>query len=294
MRKSLLAAATVAMISSGSLLSAEKPPVSLAKTTKWEVNYDVDSCHLFGRFGAARDETILAITQTSPGDMFRVELFSKALASRDILVPVKISFDPQSNPITRMGVTMVTGKDKLPLVLLDDLRLDGWDTHKNSDQTPPAVSADRAAQVTSITFKFPNAKAYRLETGSLAGPMKAMRTCTEDLVTSWGFDPVVQASLSRKAIPTSNPGNWIQSEDFPQKALWAGHNGLIHFRLDVDEAGKVFRCRVLFRTAPDDFADRSCLILSQRAKFSPALDTKGSPVKSYYIGRIRWQAGGDW
>lgn len=294
MRKSLLALATVAMTISSSLASAEKLPVSLPRVGQWEVNYDVDSCHLFGRFGTGRDETFLKITQTSPSDMFRIEIFNKALASRDIVVPVKISFDPQIKPLTRNGVTMVTGKEKLPLVMLDDLRLDGWDTHKNLDQSPPAVSADRAAQVTSITFKFPNLKPYRLETGSLAVPMQAMRTCAEDLVKSWGFDPAVQASLTQRATPTGSPSSWIRDEDFPQKALRTGHNGLIQFRLDVAETGKVFGCRVLFRTDPDDFADRSCQLLTQRAKFRPALDSKGLPVKSFYIGRIRWQAGGDW
>lgn len=273
---------------------AEKPPLSLPKVGKWEVNYDVDSCHLLARFGAGANETVLSITQTSPSDMFRVELFNPALASKDILVPVKISFDPQAAPITRMGLTMTTGKTKMPLVMLEDLRIDGVDSHKAANLPLPQISPDRPAQVKSITFKFPNVKAYRLETGSMAVPMQALRTCTDDLVVSWGFDPAVQAALFRRPIPASNPGNWLHDEDFPAKAAWAGHNGLIQFRLDVDTAGGVANCRVLFRTDPDDFADQSCKVLIQRAKFSPALDAKGQPVKSFYIGRIRFQAGGEW
>lgn len=293
MRKLCLSLAGFSIALSGSLASAETQPVSLAKVSKWEMNYDVDACHLFARFGTGQDETILAITQTSPSDMFQVELFGKALASRDTLVRVQISFDPQAKPLTRTGMSLVTGK-KMPFVMLGGLRLDGWDWYKNWDQSPPEVPAERAAQVTSITFKLPSTKAYRLETGSLAAPMQAMRTCTEDLVKSWGFDPAVEAGLTRRATPAANPASWIRDGDFPQKALLAGHNGLVQFRLDVDETGKVFGCRVLFRTDPDDFADHTCQLLTQRAKFTPALDSKGLPVKSFYISRIHWKTDDIW
>ncbi len=68
-------------------------------------------------------------------------------------------------------------------------------------------------------------------------------------------------------------------------------NGYVRFRLDVDETGNVAGCRVLYRTNPDEFADLSCKLISKRAKFAPALDAKGKPVKSYYISQIRWQSG---
>ena len=69
--------------------------------------------------------------------------------------------------------------------------------------------------------------------------------------------------------------------------------GIVRFRLDVDPTGAPAGCRVLYRTNPDDFADLSCRLLMKRARFNPALDAAGKPVKSYYINNIRWVMG-DW
>ena len=52
-------------------------------------------------------------------------------------------------------------------------------------------------------------------------------------------------------------------------------------------------CRVLYRTNPDEFADLTCALISKRARFAPALDAKGTPVKSFYISNVRWVMG-DW
>ena len=124
--------------------------------------------------------------------------------------------------------------------------------------------------------------------------MQAMRACPDDLLRHWGFDPAVQGALSRRVQPMGNPGNWLRSGDYPAGALWNGHNGLVRFRLDVEADGSVSNCRILFRTNPDSFADLSCKLLRERARFSPGLDKAGQPVKSYYLGRVRWEAGSGW
>lgn len=288
---------TLALIAP-SALAADKPPISLAKTSKWEMQYNDDSCNLIAQFGEGDAGVLMVITRTSPNEWFELKLYGEMLRHGAIALPIDVAFGDQ--PLVKyMGMhatTTSTNKSKAGethTAIVQGLRVDGWKypTKPTAGLSVPVISAQQEQAVKSISFKMPGAKVYRLQTESLGPPFAAMRTCTDDLLRHWGYDPAVQATLSRPAMPTENPGGWLRSSDFPLKPLYQGMNGYVRFRLDVDETGKIAGCRVLYRTNPDEFADLSCQLITKRAKFTPALDAKGAPVKSYYINQIRWQSG---
>lgn len=272
---------------------AAKAPVSLARVGAWEVKYDVDSCHLFGRFGVGEQGIVAKFTREQLGNQFSLTLYGKPVRVIDAHADVSVTFGNEPKPLERSAMSGSTNTtDKRPLLIIDRLRLDGFDSIAKDAPMAPDISPETEANVKSLLVKMPLGKAIRLETGSLGAPFKALRACTSDLVKSWGFEPDVQTKLSEAAHPTDNPGKWFQSDDYPSSSLWSGHNGLVAFRLNVDEAGKVDGCRVLYRTNPDDFADLTCKILMKRARMKPALDASGKPVRSFYVNKVRWRAGG--
>ena len=266
--------------------AADKVPVSLARQGGWEIDYDTDACHIFGRFGQGKDETIVGITRYEPGNGFDLGLIGKPLQSRDPQTSIELGYG-EAAPSWEMGMAGQAGSAKLPMLNITSQRLDGWHATSREDM-PPAVTPAQEAAVRAITFKLRGEKRYRLETGSMAKPMEAMRACLADLMQSWGYDPAVQASLSRKARPLSNPVMWFRTNDFPINAAMMGHNGLVQVRMDVDAEGKMAGCHVLRRTNPDEFAEITCEILGKRARFSPALDAIGKPVKSFYMFKLHW------
>lgn len=269
-------------------------PISLAKVTKWEIKYTPDSCQLLAAFGSGDDRVIFALSREEPGDAFDLQLYGKPLKYEGIAMPVELTFGPAGQPIKRGGVSLTANdKDKLPLVRLAGVRIDGWDDWKHPELRP-AIAPAHETSVTWIGFKPARGKSYRLETGSLGAPLAAMRICTADLIKTWGYDPAVEDALTRNPMPLNSPATWLHSYDFPNQALLQGHNGLVRFRLDVDATGQPTGCRVLYRTNPDEFADLSCQLLIKRARFRAALDAAGKPVKSFYINNIRWVAGGEW
>jgi hypothetical protein len=288
-------AATALVLSPLSAFAKDKPPISLTRTGKWEINYDEDSCHLFAQFGEGRQAALLKLTRVGPSDWFEMQVYGEMLKWSGINMPIEVSFGDEVRPFKREGVAVTLSQPgKLPAVIIQGLRIDGWDNLRDADGpvASPAITPQQEASVTAITFKVRASKPYRLQTGSLEAPMAAMRRCTDDLLRHWGYDPAVQKSLVRQTTPANYPGNWITQRDFPPRPLARGSNGLVQFRLDVDEAGSVRGCRVLFRTNPDEFADLSCQLLSKRAKFTPALNAEGKPVRSYYVGRVKWVSGG--
>lgn len=273
--------------------NSAKAPVTYARVGAWEVNYDVDSCHLFGRFGVGEQSIVAKFTREQPDNQFSLTLYGKPLRVIDAHADVAVTFGSEGLPLKRSAMAGRTGtEDKRPLLIIDRLRLDGFDVLSKDAPAAPDIKAEYEATVKSILIKLPLGKDVRLETGSLGAPFKALRACTSDLVKSWGYDPDVQAKLREAAHPTEHPGKWFQSGDYPTSSIWNGHNGLVAFRLNVDEAGKVEGCRVLYRTNPDDFADLTCKILMKRARMAPALDAAGKPVRSFYVNKVRWRAGG--
>jgi TonB family protein len=178
----------------------------------------------------------------------------------------------------------------LPMSLFGSTRLDGWE-RAAPEETGPSLSPQQEAAITGVTVKIGRKKPFRLEFGPMNKPMAQLRSCQIDLLKSWGYDPTVQTALARPVQPANSPASWLSHNDYPADAVAMGQNGLVQFRLDVDPDGKISGCHVLAKTSPDVFADTTCRAVTRRAKLKPALAADGTPVRSIYVQKVRWQVG---
>ena len=277
-------------------VQAAKPlvPIPLAHVGPWEVNYDDDSCHLIGTFGSGDDRIIVRFTRYQPGDGFALALIGKPMRSSSASSRVKLDFGPQVDPQEHDSVNGTMGTTPavflLGQTLIDRPKLATAATVADAIKVLEAtnITPEQEALVRDLTIQTGNRKSYRLALGSMAAPMRTLRGCTTDLVKHWGLDPTEQASLARRPTPISDPRRWMNSADYPTDMVRQGGNGLVQFRLDISETGSIAGCHVQARTNPDAFADLSCKLISKRARFNPALDRDGKPIKSYFVNSVRW------
>ena len=92
----------------------------------------------------------------------------------------------------------------------------------------------------------------------------------------------------RPPRPTGDPGLWVTNDDYPAEALRYDQQGTTGFRVTIDPGGKVVGCEI---TSPSGFAsldEMTCRVMTQRARFSPALDKKGKPTTGTWASRCRW------
>ncbi|NYT42008.1 energy transducer TonB [Sphingomonas sp. R-74633] len=263
----------------------DKPVETIKRSEKWVVDYDRDGCHLFSVFGDGKAKVIARFSRYEPTDRFEFSLYGDRYKSSFANVSGKLDFG-----LGKAGhVDGFHGNaGTLEAMFLSGTRLDGWES-KSRDEKAPDVTPEQEARVTGVTVDLEGWRPLHLEFGSLAKPMTLLRHCTETLVKSWGFDPEQQAAAQRRAKPANAPQNWLNPNDYPGGALAGGHNGVVQFRLDVDEEGKITGCYVLARTSPDDFADLTCRMVSRRGRFDPALDATGKPMRSYFVQKVSWK-----
>lgn len=267
---------------------SEESIEELPRTGPWVANFDENACHLIGQFGTEKATVSISLTRYAPSDFFELNLYGERFRSLDAQVRGGVSFDPSAK-IEKFG--LLAGKaGNLPLVIMGKTRLDGWRMSKEGDVAPVITPAMETA-VKSMDFEVGGKTRVRLLTGSMGKTMAMMRTCMTELVKSWGFDPQVEASLSRPLQPVGSPGSWFNSGDYPSDALSQGHNGIVNFRVNVDNTGKVESCHILSATKPSDFELATCTGITRRARFTPALDAKGQPVRSFHVNKVRWLAG---
>lgn len=97
--------------------------------------------------------------------------------------------------------------------------------------------------------------------------------------------PVVNKAAGAKG----NPASWITNDDYPASSLRAEEEGTVAIAWDINAAGRVENCRV---TASSGFAalDRAaCAALTRKARYSPALDQAGNPMRSSSSRRVTWR-----
>ena len=99
----------------------------------------------------------------------------------------------------------------------------------------------------------------------------------------------VLVGKEKEATPLNSPGEWVTTDDYPATALAEERTGTTAFRLQIDKTGSVANCDVTISSGHVDLDTATCAYITQRAKFSPALDRKGRTTADDYANRVRWQ-----
>src|ERR1051325_7755637 len=69
----------------------------------------------------------------------------------------------------------------------------------------------------------------------------------------------------------------ISIDDYPSAALQRGEQGAAYFQVVITPEGGVDSCTILLSTGYKDVDDRTCEIITKRARFSPAKDQDDRP-----------------
>lgn len=264
------------------MLSAAEPKPPLAPSSKWEVDYAPTECRLRRAFGEGSEQMLLQLSRYDLHDQLEMALAGPHIPATDDNGPVSVATSTVA-AVPGIQAQGFAGTGKVP----GSLRF------RPDVDLPKALRSDVAAgRPTMLGINFVRRYAVRLDLGSMKGPLAALDKCFDDLITSWGLDPVQQRQLKSGPEPLESPLRWFRPDDYPAGLSRMGLGGAVIIRLLVGADGGVQKCEVTKSGGDKAFQDATCEAATKRAKFRPAIGPDGQPAASVWIKRINWKPGG--
>jgi hypothetical protein len=265
--------------------AAEAKPVHLAPVTPWNVDYGEKICSLRRAFGSKDKPSLITLDRFGPTDAFQLTVISNEFKSFRQGDALSLRFGEQKPRRIRSVIPGET-QQKTRTLFFPNMTISETIGDENGGWTPTVTNAAAAAVKTIVISFGGNERIFN--TGPLDKAFDALRTCTDNLLTTWGLDPKQQASLSKRPGPVSRPNAWLTSSDYPPAMFNLGKQALVNFRLSVSAQGTPSACEIQSSYNDKKFDEVTCAALMRRARFSPALDAKGQPVPSFYLNTVHW------
>lgn len=153
-----------------------------------------------------------------------------------------------------------------------------------------AADMEAARAASSVTFTADGEDRATFALDHMPELLDGLKDCTENLRRYWNFGNEKSGKI---ATPSkADVRSVFTGSDFPAEALQRRQEGRAQFLLLIDEQGKVAACHVLKTSGVPDFDAMGCAVITERAKFKPALGPDGKPVRSSFVTPpVVWRIG---
>lgn len=289
MRRTILALAAVSTVLISAPALAE--PVEIKPSSPWNADFGENRCRLARFFGEGEGRHIVFFEQYWPDDRVGLTVGGpsyKAFRSRQ---RTNLKFFEGQAPLRTEPFTGTIGSFGEGVVFssvdLTNGTVEGDDN--NATTTGLAqLGAEAAKQVEFVSLQ-QRGHEVRLMTGPLGEGFAVLNRCAQDLVSSWGLD------LEKHRTATRLP-RWTNADAvirkitsaYPRGALVDGEQGITRMRVIVSETGTVEDCTIIKATETERLESPACTAMRE-ARFEPALDAGGKPMRSYFAESIVYQ-----
>lgn len=89
--------------------------------------------------------------------------------------------------------------------------------------------------------------------------------------------------------PRNDPGAWVTTNDY--RSSWINREmiGTTGFKVQVGTNGRAESCLITRSSGHDALDQATCALISKRARFQPAKNSKGEKIEGSYSSSVRWQ-----
>ena len=288
----------IASVLVASPLCAKKDiAIVLEPSSLWHLNMAENSCRITRTFGEGDNKNIFYLEQWEPAAAANW-LFSGPAVQRfkhSRAATLAFNADGHTTEFTFPDISLgksVVGMTSVVREAESDKEVDSSEIdYTVHPRGLPQLDNAAATKINSLTLAQKGRGSVTLQLGAMDKPLTAMNHCMDDLVKSWGLDPIQQRNVARPPMITnlSSVARQIQKQ-YPRKAEQARAQANFFLRLVIDANGKISQCKLSHQTLAEEFGtnDHPCKVFEQNAEIEPALDVTGAAVASYYTNRIRY------
>lgn len=123
----------------------------------------------------------------------------------------------------------------------------------------------------------------------LEAAMPLIDACSADLLERWGYSKESQGELAGPPEPEKHWASYASPYDYPTSALAARAQGDTHAVIDVGVDGRSSNCRVIRSSGNQEIDKTTCMIVTKRARYKPALTKNGEKVAAPLYLTFRWE-----
>jgi TonB family protein len=286
MRRAVLALAALPFAALAAPVEAK--PVDIAPSSPWNVDFGENKCRLARFFGEGEDRHLLFFEQYWPGETFGMTVAGPSFKRFQSGIRTDVSFSGAQKPFQTRPFTGTVGKYGSG-VIYSTLSLAKDDAARTADEIAPArvpqLDKEIARQAEFVSLR-QRGDEIRLLSGPLDEAFAVLDNCAFDLIGTWGLDVAQHRKATR--LP-----RWINKDTvvkrivavYPRQALNSGEQGIMRMRVTVSAQGMVEDCTIIKATNTDQLESPACKAMLE-ARFEPALDAEGKPMRSYFAETI--------
>ncbi|WP_299194074.1 hypothetical protein [uncultured Erythrobacter sp.] len=243
---------------------ADDQPLAAVPSSQWHAALEDGLCHLVRTFRAGDAEIQFILRRRAPGYNFELNVVSDTLDRRN------------RTPHTQYGL----GTE--PLRHGYSFRLKDGDWEGFGANIPADYFDNPVEQSLVITDAFE--EDFALDLQNINSALMVMDQCLDEVLRSWGLDPIQQRALSKMAVPNERSGEILSGLTMRTSRVRDRlDQDSIYFIAMVDGEGIATSCRAEGEANEYDDVQDACREILQHARFEPALDADGEPVESFVI-----------
>jgi TonB family protein len=268
MRRSFPAIAVIA-----ATLFTMPPPAASAEPLQaisaWDLDYGETQCIAMRDYGPSDHRVTLAIIPAPNGETYEL-LVGRKRSGPAYAEEVEGSVDFGSGPM-RAWLLHYSSQDR---------KLDLYQYRITAAEMAQARSA--SAVVVRATGE--GGTGFELQT--MPALLDGLQKCTDDLKDYWNID----RKRTGGTPATGDVRSVFTPADYPPEASVRHQEGRSQYLLLIDEKGAVAGCHVLKPSGVPALGNQGCAIIQKRARFTPARDSKGNPVRdSVVTPEVSWR-----
>lgn len=236
----------------------------LTPTANWVVDYRNDQCLASRVYGSPQSPLSLGIRPAINGETY-------------LLIVARKHYGPQ--PAEELQGTVDFGNGRIKSWLLEyEAKTSRMDLYQFRIS---AGEMDQAKTASHLKLSPPNAPDIDVKLELMPQLIKALEDCTANLKDYWNSDGEKNGRIAKSA--KGDLRKLFSSDDYPNEAFVRGQAGRSQLVLLIDESGKVAGCDVLSPSGVPVLDIMGCQVIRNRARFTPALDANGKPVRSTVV-----------
>lgn len=233
-------------------------------SSQWHVALEDGLCHLVRTFDAGDAGIQFILRRRAPYHPYELNIVSDNIPHRK-RVPVT-QYDAGTEPV-----------EHEVSYHLSDGEWDGFSVSLSGDYFDSPVEQ-------SLTVSNAFAEDFTLPLNRIGSALQVMDQCLDEVVRSWGLDPVQQRGLTKLAEPDDNVSELIiealrrtrrESERLGQDSLYT--------TILVGADGRPTRCTIEGVVGNSNSGQAACRTIMRNARFDPALDADGQAVESFVV-----------